>query len=219
MSASEHQSYIVLISVHGLIRGHDLELGRDADTGGQVLYVVELARALAQRPDVGRVDLVTRLVDDPHVSDDYAQPIEDLGDGARIIRIEAGPAEYIPKEQLWDHLDTFADNLLGVLREQEQPPSLIHSHYADAGYVGTRVSAQLGVPLVHTGHSLGRVKRRRLLASGVKQDTIDSRYQMDRRIDAEEETLGAASLVITSTSRRSRSSTACMITTSPGGCR
>ena len=35
--------YLVLISVHGLIRGHELELGRDADTGGQVKYVVELA--------------------------------------------------------------------------------------------------------------------------------------------------------------------------------
>jgi sucrose-phosphate synthase len=37
-----------LISVHGLIRGHDLELGRDADTGGQTKYVVDLARAIAR---------------------------------------------------------------------------------------------------------------------------------------------------------------------------
>ena len=37
-----------------------LELGRDADTGGQVLYVVELAKALAQQPGVAQVDLVTR---------------------------------------------------------------------------------------------------------------------------------------------------------------
>ena len=41
--------YILLLSIHGLIRGHELELGRDADTGGQTLYVVDLARALAQR--------------------------------------------------------------------------------------------------------------------------------------------------------------------------
>jgi sucrose-phosphate synthase len=47
--------YIVLISVHGLIRGHDLELGRDADTGGQTKYVVELARALGERADVEKV--------------------------------------------------------------------------------------------------------------------------------------------------------------------
>ncbi len=201
MSEQKTPHSIVLISVHGLIRGHDLELGRDADTGGQTLYVVELARALAKRPDIGRVDLLTRLVDDPMVSPDYAQPLEDLGHGARIVRIEAGPAGYLPKEQLWDELDAFADNALDFLRSLDQPPSLIHSHYADAGYVGVRLSAQLGVPLVHTGHSLGRVKRRRLLASGLKQELIDSRYNMSRRINAEEETLGAAGLVITSTSQ------------------
>jgi sucrose-phosphate synthase len=193
--------YIALISVHGLLRGQQLELGRDADTGGQILYVVEAARALAARSDVGRVDLFTRLVDDPAVSPDYAAPIEDLGEGARIVRIQAGPAGYLPKEQLWDHLDAFADNMLAFLREQELLPRLLHSHYADAGYVGARLTAQLGVPLVHTGHSLGRVKRQRLLASGIKQELIDARYNMDRRINAEEEALAAAALVITSTTQ------------------
>ena len=52
--------YIALISVHGLIRGEDAELGRDADTGGQVGYVLDLARALSNHPDVERVDLLTR---------------------------------------------------------------------------------------------------------------------------------------------------------------
>ena len=201
MTSNDHPLHIVLISVHGLIRGKNLELGRDADTGGQTLYVVELARALAARRDVARVDLFTRLVDDANVSPDYREPVEDLGNGARILRIEAGPSGYLPKEQLWDHLDAFADNMLAVLRESESRPSLIHSHYADAGYVGTRLSAQLGVPLVHTGHSLGRVKRQRLLASGLSQEVIDERYNMARRINAEEETLGTASLVVTSTTQ------------------
>ena len=49
---TENGLYIVLISVHGLIRGTDLELGRDGDTGGQTKYVVELARALAAQADV-----------------------------------------------------------------------------------------------------------------------------------------------------------------------
>ena len=54
--------YILLLSIHGLIRGKNLELGRDADTGGQTTYVVELARALSAHPKVGRVDLATRQV-------------------------------------------------------------------------------------------------------------------------------------------------------------
>jgi len=54
--------YLVLISLHGLVRGHEMELGRDADTGGQVKYVVELSRALAKHPGVHRVELLTRLI-------------------------------------------------------------------------------------------------------------------------------------------------------------
>ena len=199
VSKAPEQLHIVLLSIHGLIRGHDLELGRDADTGGQTKYVVELARALGEHPRVGRVDLVTRRVVDPQVSDDYAQTSESLADGVRIIRIDCGEEGYLPKEELWDSLDSFVDHTLDYLREQDTLPHLIHSHYADAGYVGIRLAGQLGVPLVHTGHSLGRVKRRRLLASGLDRAQLEEQYKISRRIAAEENTLGMADLVITST--------------------
>lgn len=191
--------YIVLISVHGLIRGRDLELGRDEDTGGQTKYVIELANALAKQPNVGKVDLVTRLISDPEVSSDYAQPIEVLSNNARIVRIEAGPQSYIRKKELWDHLDSFADNLLTWLHRQPRLPDILHSHYADAGYVGVRLVHETGLPLVHTGHSLGRDKCRRLLALGLPLEVIEQRYSVSRRINAEEETLANADLVITST--------------------
>ncbi len=191
--------YIVLISIHGLIRGKSLELGRDADTGGQTLYVVELAQALSHHPDVARVDLVTRRVIDSSVSDDYAKPLEILSDALRIVRIEAGPEEYIQKEQLWNHLDSFSDNLATALKEEDILPDIIHSHYADAGYVGAHISNLFGIPLIHTGHSLGRVKRSRLLASGLTGSEIEERYNMIRRIEAEELTLAVAERVITST--------------------
>jgi len=193
--------YIMLISPHGLIRGNDLELGRDADTGGQVKYVVELARALAERPEVGRVDLLTRKVVDPQVSNDYAEPIEMLSEKARIVRIECGEPGYLPKERLWDSLGIFSDNALAYIYEQQQMPSVIHSHYADAGHVGIQLSSLLGIPLVHTGHSLGRSKRKRLLASGTTREEIETTYNMSRRIDAEERTLGAASRVVVSTNQ------------------
>ena len=199
MSSNTEKRYLLLISIHGLIRGHDLELGRDADTGGQTKYVVDLARSLAELDDVAQVDLVTRLVDDPSVSSDYAKPVEQLSDKARIIRIKAGPDEYIAKEQLWDHLDSFMDNLVNWLNEQPRMPDLVHSHYADAGYVGVRLSNLLSVPLVHTGHSLGRDKRKRLLARGLSREEIETTYNIARRIDAEEEVLANADLVITST--------------------
>ena len=193
------QVYIMLISIHGLIRGDNLELGRDADTGGQTKYVVDLARGLAQREDIAGVDLITRLVRDPAVASDYSQPIEQICDKARIVRISDGIDEYLPKEQLWDHLDSFMDSLINWLNDQPRMPDLVHSHYADAGYVGVRLSNLLAVPLVHTGHSLGRDKRKRLLARGLSRDSIEQTYNIARRIDAEEEVLANANLVITST--------------------
>jgi sucrose-phosphate synthase len=188
-----------MLSIHGLIRATDLELGRDADTGGQTKYVVDLARALSGHAAIAQVHLVTRLVRDQSVSADYAREEEPLGDGASIVRIPCGPGGYIPKEQLWDHLDSFTDNLVHWLQDKARVPTVIHSHYADAGYVGVRLSHLLGVPLVHTGHSLGRDKRKRLLARGISREQISRAYNIDRRIDAEEEVLANADLVITST--------------------
>ena len=191
--------YIVLISVHGLIRGHDLELGRDADTGGQTKYVVELARALGERAEVENVVLLTRRVVDSQVSADYAEVFEPLSDKAGIVRIACGEDKYLRKEMLWDSLENFSDNVLAYLKSQPRMPDVLHSHYADAGYVGSRLSHQLGIPLVHTGHSLGRNKRQQLLASGIKRSEIESTYHISRRIEAEETTLGTAERVITST--------------------
>ena len=199
MQTATEGKYLLVISIHGLIRGHDLELGRDADTGGQTKYVVDMATALAQQDGVARVDLVTRRIVDDAVSEDYAVAEEALSDRARIVRIDAGPEEYIRKEQLWDHLDSFMDNLVLWLNDQQRMPDLIHSHYADAGYVGVRLANLLEIPLVHTGHSLGRDKRKRLRARGLSREQIESTYNIARRIDAEEEVLANAALVITST--------------------
>ncbi|PKY10862.1 sucrose-phosphate synthase [Acidithiobacillus marinus] len=208
--ASSHQDqpvqdgqrlYLVLISMHGLIRAQNMELGRDADTGGQVLYVVELLRALATHPGVARVELLTRQIRDSRIDSDYAQAQETLSDApnARIIRLPAGPDEYLPKEALWPHLDSFSDHAMAYLRQQDRLPDLIHSHYADAGYVGMRLALQLGVPLVHTGHSLGRSKRQSLLASGESERRLEEKYHLSHRIRVEEETLSMASLVVVST--------------------
>ncbi|VAW85013.1 Sucrose phosphate synthase [hydrothermal vent metagenome] len=199
MKPTSEKLYIALISVHGLIRSHDLELGRDADTGGQTLYVVQLARALARQYDVAQVDLITRRVLDADVSDDYSALTESLSDGARIVRLDSGSDGYVSKEQLWDDLDALVDNAATFFRSNGKVPDVFHSHYADAGYVGSRLASLLGVPLIHTGHSLGRVKRHRLLASGLISDEVEQRYNMARRIEAEELALASAERVITST--------------------
>ncbi|MCB1063693.1 MAG: glycosyltransferase [Verrucomicrobiae bacterium] len=198
MTSSENL-YLVHISIHGLIRGGDLELGRDADTGGQCKYVVELVRALAEHPKVGEVDLLTRQIIDPKVSVDYAEPVEVLGNGAYIKRIAAGPRRYLHKESLWRYLDAFVDGSLAMFRKAGRLPDIIHAHYADAGYVGNRLASLLGCPFIYTGHSLGRTKLRHLLDGAKDPESVERRYNLSTRIEAEEMALDAASLVVTST--------------------
>lgn len=191
--------YIHLYSIHGLIRGENIELGRDADTGGQVKYVVELARALGRRDDVRKVSLFTRLVSDKTVSSEYAAPREQIADKVQIVRIPCGGAKYIRKELLWRHLDEFVDKTLKFVKEQDEIPDVVHGHYADAGYVGKELSAFWGVPFVWTGHSLGRVKKGELIASGLSAEEMNKRFMIDRRITVEEQVIQQADLVVAST--------------------
>jgi len=199
IGGSETGVYVVMLSLHGLVRGTEPELGRDADTGGQVLYVLELARALGRHPNVERVDLVTRRVVDPKVGDDYAAEEERLGPGARLVRVDFGPRRYLRKEVLWRYLDVCVDRVLQHVRRVGRVPDVIHGHYADAGLAGARVAGLLGVPFVFTGHSLGREKRRRLLAAGATRERLESVYRIGERIEAEERALDAAAAVVAST--------------------
>ena len=197
---AEHEGvYIALLSLHGLIRGDEPELGRDADTGGQVLYVLDLARALSQHPEVSRVELLTRQILSTNVGHQYGEPLEQIADKAWIVRVPFGPHRYLYKENLWPYLPHFVDNALAHFREIGRVPGLIHGHYADAGEAGMRLVRLLDVPLVHTGHSLGRVKRQRLLDRGLSEEVIEERYHMSRRIEAEERVLESADLIVAST--------------------
>lgn len=191
----------------------------------QVKYVVELSRALARMPGVYRVDLFTRQVSSPDVDWSYGEPAEMLtsaeddgneageSSGAYIIRIPFGPRDkYLRKELLWPHIQEFVDgalahilNMSKVLGEQiggGHPvwPYVIHGHYADAGDSAALLSGALNVPMVLTGHSLGRNKLEQLLKQGRQSsEDINSTYKIMRRIEGEELSLDAAELVITST--------------------
>ena len=191
------------LNLHGLIRSKDLELGRDSDTGGQTLYVLELVKGLAARPEVEKVELITRLIVDRKVSSDYSNPVEKISSNAEIIRLPFGPKRYLRKELLWPYLDDLADQIVQRLQQENKLPDWIHAHYADGGYVASLVSRRLGLPFVFTGHSLGREKLRRLLAAGIDHDQIEQTYSISKRIDAEELSLAHSNLLITSTKQES----------------
>lgn len=191
---------ITLISLHGLIRGQNPELGRDADTGGQVKYVLELARELASHAHVSEVELLTRQIIDPKVDTDYAMPEEEIAPNAKIIRIPFGPKRYLRKESLWPYLELFVDQTLQHFKRSGLP-DIIHGHYADAGATGAQLARLLHVPFLFTGHSLGRVKRQRLSINNPNSEALEKKYKFTTRIEAEEFALETASMVVTSTNQ------------------
>ncbi|KAM1411788.1 hypothetical protein ACFXTO_024620 [Malus domestica] len=140
---------------------------------------------------------------------------EEMGEssGSYIIRIPFGPKDkYIPNEELWPHIPEFVDGALNhimqmskVLGEQVgggKPvwPVAIHGHYADAGDSAALFFGALNVPMLFTGHSLGRDKLEQLLKQGrLSRDEINKTYKIMRRIEAEELALDAFEIFITST--------------------
>ncbi|MFA5593766.1 MAG: glycosyltransferase [Trueperaceae bacterium] len=190
---------IALVSIHGLIRAQNLELGSNADTGGQTKYVVELAEELGECPEVERVDLLTRLIDDPDYSRDYAQPFEELGPNAQIVRLSCGPQGYVRKELLYPHLDDYLQRAIRFYEEGGRPPDVVHGHYADGAYVAQRLAEHFRAPFLFTGHSLGRNKVEALAKAGMSRDEMREQYAIDTRIAIEEEALREADIVIAST--------------------
>ncbi len=193
--------YIMSISLHGLIRTNSPELGRDADTGGQVKYVLEMAKVLGELPEVAKVDLLTRYIDDETVGSDYARNLETISARARLVRLRCGGRKYLRKELLWPHLEEYIDQVMRFIKQQGRTPDLVHGHYADAGYVARELAAAFDVPFVFTGHSMGRNKRKKLLADGLAPSKMEQQYKMKTRIATEEEIIGSADLIVTSTSQ------------------
>lgn len=191
--------YIQLVSIHGLIRGNDIEMGRDSDTGGQVRYVLELARTLSSFDAVTGVDLFTRQIKDRRVDEDYAEAIEEIGPKARIVRLPCGGGRYLRKEKLWPFLDDYVDAMISFTRHEGLTPALVHGHYADAGYIAREVASAFGVPFIFTGHSLGRDKLAYLLDEGVTREKANQDFNIDHRISVEESCLATADMVVTST--------------------
>ena len=191
--------YIQLFSPHGLIRFNDPEIGRDKDTGGQVKYVLELLEHLSLHPQVRKVDLFTRRIVDKRVSSSYEKSIETINDKARIVRVNCGGNTYRPKETLWDYLDEFIDKTIRFIEREDDFPDVVHGHYADGNYLASQISEMLGIPFIATSHSLGRNKKNILLQQGLSPEKINEKFNMDRRIAAEENLLQSADVIIVST--------------------
>ncbi|MBI4210898.1 MAG: glycosyltransferase [Candidatus Diapherotrites archaeon] len=190
--------YIQIHSMHGLIRPQKPEIGRDVDTGGQVVYVLELAKALARLKKVERVDLVTRRIRDSNYPG-YSKPVEPISDKAFIVRLECGPPGYIKKVDLWPHIGEYAENTRKYIRKLRRKPDILHGNYADAGLVCSKLSEELAIPFVHTGHSLGLPKMRSLGVNRANRQEFEEVFHFEKRLAAEQKIIDTASAIVAST--------------------
>jgi sucrose-phosphate synthase len=159
-----------------------------------------LAAELGQHREVSQVELLTRQICDDRVGPDYAQLEEPIAENAKIVRIPFGPKRYLRKEALWPYMEAFIDQTISHFRRTGLP-HLIHGHYADAGYGGAQLARLLHLPFVFTGHSLGRVKKQRLLDLDAEAENLEETYRFTTRAEAEEMAIETASLIVTSTSQ------------------
>lgn len=198
-SRTKDRGFTVQIhSLHGLVNGKYTDLGRDEDTGGQVVYVVELAKALSKIPGIAHVDLVTRRIQDKKYPN-YAKKVEYLTPKARIVRIEFGGRKYLKKTKLWPYLGEYVSNVLEYSENEGMMPDVVHANYADAGLAGSEIAAKTEAVLVFTGHSLGIPKMKKLGVNKKNFAKFDKEYNFSKRLKAEQKAIDKADAVIVST--------------------
>jgi len=167
-------SRIAMLSTHGYFDPVP-QLGR-TDTGGQVVYVLELAKALTTRGV--KVDIYTRWFDQ---SKDQIDPVPDFPD-VRVIRIPCGPWEFIPKEFIYTVLPELAENMIKFIRENTLSYDLYHGHYVDAGIVTLDLAKAIGKPAFFTAHSLGAWKQDQM---GGDPQAMEKQFKFKHRIAEE----------------------------------
>jgi len=165
---------ILMLSIHGYVDAEP-ELGRP-DTGGQVVYVLELAKRFSR---LGyHVDLVTRRFED--------QPeFDEVNQNFRVWRIPFGGPNFIRKEDMHDHVGDFVTNCLAAIRNRGRQYGVVYSHYWDAGRAGQKIAEELTIPHVHTPHSLGWWKQRNMEDNERTPAELEKAYRFEERIRQE----------------------------------
>ena len=187
--AAPSRPRIAMVSTHGYVAASP-PLGA-ADTGGQVVYVLELSKKLAQLGH--QVDIWTRCFE--------GQPgVEHVHDGVRIVRVPCGGPEFIAKEYLHEFLGQWCEAALQRIADENLEYEFLNSHYWDGGVAGQTVCDALGIPHVHTPHSLGLWKQRQMLTDYPGDAAkFEQAYNFSERNRTEAELYARADLVVATT--------------------
>ncbi|NMB63091.1 MAG: glycosyltransferase family 1 protein [Chloroflexi bacterium] len=153
------------------------------DTGGMNVYVRDLTRYLGEMGV--HADVFTRSQDEhvPHV-------LHDLGCGNRIVHIPAGPETPLPKEELFNHIDTFTSNIQDFANQKEIRYDVVHSHYWLSGLAALKLREKWDVPVIHMFHTLAHLKNQ--IAKNPAEMEGKLRISSERRIVKDTDALVAA---------------------------
>lgn len=173
---------VAMISLHT----SPLDQPGTGDAGGMNVYVLELARRIGA---LGvKVDVMTRA------TSSRLAPVVDVADNVRVCHLVAGPYEGIDKADLPAQLCSFARE---VLRKEAAAPlghfDVVHSHYWLSGQVGALARDRWAVPLVHSMHTMAKVKNSALAAGDEPEPAM--------RVIGEEQVVDAADLLVANTDR------------------
>jgi mannosylfructose-phosphate synthase len=165
---------IAMLSTHGYFDPVP-QLGR-TDTGGQVVYVLELSKALSRMGY--KVDIFTRWFEKDKKQIDPVPGVENVN----VVRIPAGGWDFIPKEFIYDVLPELSQNMVNFIAKNNLSYDLYHGHYVDAGIVALDVAKKLNRPAFFTAHSLGAWKRDQM---GGDPAEMEKKFNFTHRIAEE----------------------------------
>lgn len=171
---------VALLSIHT----SPLDQPGTGDAGGMNVYVVETAKRLALAGT--EVEIFTRATSSDHAG------VVDLAPGVKVRHLTAGPFEGLRKQDLPGQLCAVTAGLLRV--EASHPEGwfdLIHSHYWLSGQVGWLASERWNVPLVHTMHTMAKVKNLELADGDTPEPAV--------RVIGEEQVVAASTRLIANT--------------------
>ena len=164
-----------------MVHTSPLDQAGNGDAGGMNIYVCESAQQMAAQGI--KVDIYTRRANHDHPD------IVDLGNGVRVIHLNVGPVDGLTKEAL----PAFIPELSAAFKAAliAEPYDVIHSHYWISGKVAMPVAQELKIPLVHTMHTMARVKNLNLAEGEVPEPMI--------RVQGESQVVAAADALIANT--------------------
>ncbi|NSX02669.1 glycosyltransferase family 4 protein [Cupriavidus gilardii] len=141
------------------------------DSGGQNIYVAQLARHLGKRGYP--VDVFTRR------DKGLLPEVVAFAPNVRVIHVPAGPAVHVPKEQLLPYMDEFGTYMAEFMARDRVGYMVMHANFFMSGLAALRVKQKLDIPLVMTFHALGKVRR---LHQGSADGFPDCRFEIEERL-------------------------------------